>query len=251
MNGHTILCRLFVRLSATAMSLTGAVLLAPVAQAQVGEARSAIAIGVNGGVAMNSVGFDPTIKQAQHMAPTFGLTLRLTSEKYFKSLCALQLEFNYARLGWKEDIYNSNDEPLPDTYQRHMDYIQVPAFARLGWGYERRGLMGYFIAGPQVGYCIGESTSRSDVWTTDGNGNPDRPNDMYAQYGMPLQHKFDYGITAGAGIELNTAVGHFMIDGRYYYGLSDLYGNSKKDVFSRSNNSTITIKFTYLFDIRK
>lgn len=66
------------------------------------------------------------------------------------------------------------------------------------------------------------------MWTTNADGNPDRPNGMYAQYEMPLKHKFDYGITAGAGIELNTRVGHFMLDGRYYYGLSDLYGNSKK-----------------------
>ena len=68
---------------------------------------------------------------------------------------------------------------------------------------------------------------------------------------MSVSKKFDYGIAAGAGIELNTKAGHFILEGRYYYGLSDLFGNSKKDVFSRSNNGTIQAKITYLFDIRK
>lgn len=221
------------------------------AQAQIGEERRTISVGFNGGVSMNTVGFDPTITQKQHIATTFGVTLRMMSEKYFNTYCALQVELNYAQLGWNEDIHNSNDEPLEDTYQRHMNYVQLPIFARLAWGREHRGLMGYFMAGPQIGYAFSETTERSETWTLDSNGNPDRPNSRYVQYSMPLEKKFDYGITGGAGIELNTKIGHFMIDGRYYYGLSDLFGNSKSDPFARSNNNTITVKFTYLIDIRK
>ena len=41
------------------------------------------------------------------------------------------------------------------------------------------------------------------------------------------------------------------MDGRYTYGLADLISNGKKDVFSRSNHSTITVKLSYLFDVRK
>ena len=82
--------------------------------AQVGAARRAIAVGVNGGAVLNSVGFDPTIKQSMHQGTTFGVTFRMTSEKYFKSLCALQIELNYAGLGWKEQVLNAAGEPLPD-----------------------------------------------------------------------------------------------------------------------------------------
>lgn len=218
--------------------------------AQVGEARHAIAVGVNGGVSLNTVMFDPTIKQKMHVGSSFGLTFRLTSEKYFNTLCALQVELNYARLGWKEDIFDGKDnEPLPDTYQRDLEYVQFPVLARLGWGREQRGFMAYLLAGPQLGYCYKESTRRSEEWTLDADGNPDRPNGMYAQYGMLVEHKFDYGITGGLGIEWHTRIGHFMLDGRYYYGLSDLYGNSKKDVFARSNNGTVTVKFSYLIDL--
>lgn len=232
-------------------SLTLSLACATTAAAQVGEARSTLAIGANAGVGINRIMFTPTIKQATHMAPSFGLTLRMTSEKYFSTLCALQVELNYSKLGWTEDIMDANNEPLPDTYRRDLNYIQLPFMARLGWGKEQRGLMGYLLAGPQVGYCFGESSKRSETWTTDADGNPSRPNNLYQQYSMKIDHKFDYGITAGLGLELNSKAGHFMIDARYYYGLADIFGNSKKDVFSRSNNGTIIVKFAYLIDLKK
>lgn len=228
----------------------GLTLLPLAAQAQVGEARRTISLGASGGVALNSIGFNPTIKQGLHMGPTLGLVARFTSEKYFKTYCALQIELNYTSMGWKENILDSNSNPLPDTYSRTQNYIQLPLLARLAWGRERRGLMGYFLAGPQVGYCIGESTSQS-TFTLNDEGNPDRPNGLYAQYSMPIERKFDYGITAGVGVELSTRAGHFLLEGRYYYGLSDVFNNSKKDVFARSNNGTIIAKVTYLIDIRK
>lgn len=219
-------------------------------RAQVGEARNTIAVGANGGVVMNTVMFDPTIKQKMHPGTTFGLAFRLTCEKYFKTLCALQVEINHTRLGWKENIIDrTTNEPLPDRYQRDLDYIQIPFLARLGWGHEQRGLMGYFLAGPQIGFCYKETSRRSLAWTLDEEGYPNRPNGMYMQYDMPVENKFDYGITGGFGVELSTRVGHFMLDGRYYYGLSDLYGNSKKDVFAKSNNGTFMVKFSYMIDL--
>ena len=218
--------------------------------AQIGEHRSTVAIGVNAGATLNKISFDPTIKQTWLAAPTFGVALRLTSEKYFKTLCSLQIELNYSQLGWKEQIVNSADEPLPDTYLRRLNYIQMPFLARLAWGRERRGVMGYIMAGPQIGFCIGEKDERSD-WTLNAEGVPDRPNNMYAQYDMKIDRRFDYGITGGIGIEANTAIGHFCLDGRYYYGLSDIFSNGKKDTFSRSNNGTIAVRLTYFFDVHK
>ena len=53
--------------------------------AQMGEPRSNIDIGANVGLTMSSVGFDPTIKQKQLLAPTAGVVVRVTSEKYFKT----------------------------------------------------------------------------------------------------------------------------------------------------------------------
>ena len=223
--------------------------MAATVQAQVGERRDNIALGASGGVALNTIAFDPTIKQTMHVGYTAGVVARFTSEKYFKALCSLQLELNYTQLGWKENVLNAQSQPLPDIYRRDLHYLQLPMLARLAWGREKRGVMGYVLAGPQIGWCLGEQTEQS-AFTMNEEGVPDRPNGLYAQYGMSIEKKFDYGITGGLGMEINTRIGHFCIEGRYYYGLSDIYKNSKKDVFSRSNHGTIIAKISYLIDIR-
>ena len=67
---------------------------------------------------------------------------------------------------------------------------------------------------------------------------------------MSVENKFDYGIAAGLGMEYSVPkVGHFLLEGRYYYGLGNIYGDSKRDYFAKSNHSSIVIKLTYLFDI--
>ena len=217
--------------------------------AQVGEPRYDFAVGVSGGVNLNRISFSPSIKQNSFIGPTLGITARYTSEKYFNTYCSVQVELNYSRLGWNENIMNPAGEELPDTYERSIDYVQLPLLTRLAWGREHRGLMFYILAGPQIGYCLGESSKQSETWTLNADGNPDRPNAVYQQYNMSVENKFDYGITGGLGIELNTKAGHFMIEGRYYYGLGDIYGNSKKDIFERSAHGTIQIKTAYLFSI--
>ena len=221
------------------------------AQAQVGEPRSELCVGVNAGVSLNKIDFTPTIQQYFHVSPIIGISFRYTCEKYFSTVCALQAELNYTSLGWRENIIDKESNPLPDTYRRDLHYLQLPLLARLGWGREQRGLMFYVLAGPQIGYCFGESTTQSAEWTTDDAGVPIRPGNVTYQYGKSVEHKLDYGITAGLGLELSTKIGHFDLEGRYYYGLGDIYGNSKKDFFSRSANGTIIIKLAYLMNLGK
>lgn len=65
---------------------------------------------------------------------------------------------------------------------------------------------------------------------------------------MDIAHKIDYGIMAGAGIEFRIARSHgIVLEGRYYYGLGDIFRNRKKDVFSASHNQIITISLGYLY----
>ncbi|MDD4759888.1 MAG: porin family protein [Bacteroidaceae bacterium] len=218
-------------------------------RAQIGESRSQLSIGGNAGFSFASVDFEPTIKQGQLVCPTVGLTMRYTCEKYFSTVCALQMEVNYMRLGWKESVMNSESQPLPDNYQREIGYVQLPMMARLAWGKEQHGLMFFLLAGPQISLYLGDTSKKSATWTLNASGNPDRPNNVYQQYGMAIERKIDYGLTGGVGMELNTALGHFILEGRYYFGLNDIYNNSKKDVFSRSANRVMIGKVTYLFDL--
>lgn len=210
--------------------------------AQVGDARNEFAIGVNGGMVMDKITFEPTIKQTFKPGASCGITARYTCEKYFNLICAIQSELNYAQMGWKEVIETSSD-----TYERTINYLQVPFLARLGIGKEKRGLMGYLILGPQIGFCLGDSDKRSGEWSNTTLNK--RPNHIIQQYELDIQHKFDYGITGGLGLEFSTTIGHFMAEGRYYFGLSDIFNNGKTDTFGRSAHGAIVAKITYLVDL--
>lgn len=218
-------------------------------QAQVSEQHHDLSVGVNGGYILNKVSFTPKINQKYYTAPTFGVTMRYTSERYYGMICAFQAELNYAGSGWKEDVYSSANQPLPDKYSRQLQYFQLPVMANLGFGNIDKGFKGYLVAGPQIGLLVSDKENRSEEWTTNYSGNPDRMNDITAQYGLDVENKFEYGITAGLGCELSTRAGRFLIEGRYYMALSNLFANSKSDPFPRSNNGTIVAKVTYLVDL--
>lgn len=230
-----------------------------VCRAQIGEHRSELSVGVNGGYALSNVGFNPEIPQGMHGGLTGGLTVRYTCEKYFKSVCALVGEVNITQMGWKEDILTVEDQPvinhvtgLPEEYQRTLTYVQVPLFARLGWGRERKGFQFFFQVGPQVGFFLNDKV-KSNFNFSDRNVS-DRVGALRdaAQDSLDIERKFDYGIAGGLGIEYShPKIGHFLLEGRYYYGLGDIFGNSKRDYFGRSNNGSIIVKLTYLFDILK
>lgn len=229
-------------------------ILSVAASAQVGEHRNDFAVGVNGGYALTNIGFVPKVPQGFHGGLTGGLSFRYVCEKYFNTICSVYGEVNYTQMGWKESILDSNDQPVinditgvAEEYSRTINYIQVPVFAHLAWGKERKGFQFFFQAGPQFGYYLSESTD-TNFKLEERSYN--RVSSVIAQDTMAVEHKFDYGIAVGAGIECSVPhLGHFLLEGRYYYGLGNIYGDTKRDYFARSNMGSIVIKMTYLFDV--
>lgn len=224
--------------------------------AQIGNYRQDFAIGVNGGYAFTNFRFTPKVNQGLHGGVMGGLTWRYTCEKYFSSICAIVGEVNYAQMGWKESILDYDDNPvinestgLAEKYSRTINYVQVPVFARLGWGREVKGVQFFVQAGPQFGYFLSEKTKMN--FELEKRNTTDRVNQVIEQDTMAVENKFDYGIAGGVGVEFShPSVGHFILEGRYYYGLGNIYGDTKKDFFASSNMGSIMIKLSWLFDIK-
>lgn len=222
--------------------------------AQIGEARNNLSVGINGGVNLNSTSFTPTVKQNSLMGITGGLTARYISEKYFAMICGAQVELNISQRGWDQlfetvsldaNGYEVTSKDPTKTYTRKMTYIDIPFLAHLAFGRDR-GLQFFVHAGPQIGFLISESETIEGI---DMNSLLDT---QKALYGVKIQNKFDYGIVGGGGVELRTKkAGSFIVEGRYYFALSDFYSTTKKDYFARAAHGTITIKLTYLFDLKK
>ena len=215
------------------------------ASAQLGEERHNLAIGVTGGLNMSKVDFSPKIKQNSLNAMSAGISVRYMCEKYFKMMCGVLMELNYSQRGWSELIEDGSG----NTYSRTMNYVELPFMAHLAFGKDnlKKGVKFFVNAGPQIAFFLSDNEKKGGgEWDTSH-----RPNGVTEQYGKSIENKFDYGIVAGAGLELSTGIGHFLLDGRYYLGLGDFYKSTKKDFFGRSANSYIGIRLTYLFDIKK
>ena len=205
-------------------------------KAQIEQPRHILEFGVAGGMNLNKMEFQPTVRQTYLNGMNGGVSLRYTSEKYFSMICAAQVEVNFAQRGWKEDF----DDETGNGYSRTLNYLEVPLLAHLSGGKEERGFQFFVNMGPQFGFFIGEEEKYTGNWQPQ-----ERPISINPIYGKVVENKFDYGIAGGLGVELKTNAGNFFLEGRYYYGLSDIFGNSKTDDFGRSANQTISIRLGY------
>ncbi|MBR5706111.1 MAG: PorT family protein [Bacteroidaceae bacterium] len=210
--------------------------------AQVGDPRNTLSFGVSGGMGTSRVSFIPSIKQTLSLGPTFGVSVRHVSEKYFFMICGTQLECNIANRGWTELIEDGSG----NEYTRVSTYVEVPFLAHIGFGREYRGFQGHINLGPQVGYLLTEKEIYGGQKPWDISN---RPNQVTAQYGKATENKLDYGITASVGLEMRTGLGNFGIEGRYYFGLGNIFGITKRDYFARCANSTISVRATYSFNL--
>ena len=198
--------------------------------AQIGELHHNWAVGVNAGGIYNSVSFVPKVKQNPYWGYTGGVTARYISEKYFSLLCGVQAELNYVNRGWDE-----NPEDIAYTYTRSMNYLEIPFMAHLAYGSNR--FQGFLNVGPQFSFLLSEKEEYDgDIQSIN-------------RVGKFADNKIDYGIAGGIGMELKTSIGNFLLEGRYYFGLSDFYKNGKADPYSRSAHTTISVRLSYLIDI--
>lgn len=226
-------------------------------KAQVGQYRNDFSVGVNGGYMLSNVDFLPRVNQTMHGGLTGGLSLRYVCEKYFSTICSIYGEVNFAQAGWKEDILNDSEKPvvnettgLPEAFSRTMNYVQIPVFAHLGWGREEKGFQFFFQAGPQIGFFLSDKVEKN--FEIEDRNRVERSNNVVHQDTTAIQNSFDYGIAAGFGIEYSRPrLGHLLLEARYYYGLGNIYKDSKRDFFAKSSLGNIVVKLTYLFDVTR
>jgi hypothetical protein len=205
-------------------------------QAQTNDFRPEWLFGVNAGATMSRAGFLPRVPQTLLVQETGGLTARYVSEKN----CGIQVELNYSLRGWKE---RADTVSHFNSYSRSLAYLELPVLTHFYFDLGKRARM-ILNLGPQISYNIGEKVLEKKLVTPPNAGEPTVP--LYYDDDYRVHRKLDYGIAGGMGLEVRTGIGNFVLEGRYYYGLSDIFGNTRGDVFQSSNNQVIALKLAYL-----
>ncbi|MEG1748681.1 MAG: porin family protein [Tannerellaceae bacterium] len=202
------------------------------AGAQILPFKTELAIGASFGVNFSSISFIPKVQQSMLMGYTGGFTARVNTEKNV----GLQMELNFTQQGWKEKF----DDPS-FQYSRTINYVELPFFTHIYFGNKRAN---FFVnVGPKIGYAISESTKE--------NLNGAAPNKTNDQHAKPLETSLDWGLCGGPGLEIRTGIGYFLLEGRYYYALGNIYKSSHEDIFPQSSAQVFGVKLTYLIPISK
>ena len=106
--------------------------------------------------------------------------------------------------------------------------------------------------GPEVSYMLSNSISANFDYEN-YQSVPDFPQGYRTneQLNKEVERKFDYGIAAGAGIEFIVKKKHsFLLEGRYYFGLGNIFKDSKRDFFAASRNQSIEVTLKYMIRVR-
>jgi hypothetical protein len=195
------------------------------------EFEPKIMLGPSFGVTLSSVSFVPKVRTNLKQGYTGGLAFRWETEKNL----GLQGEINYTQQGWDEKF----EETPQYYYRRTLNYVEIPFLTHIYFGSDR---FKFFVnLGPKIGLNIGESTS--------DNLDGEEVISITSQHDMTVEKKFDWGLCGGPGLELRTGIGYFILEGRYYYALGDVFKSRKEDFFSKSSSQVISAKITYLLPI--
>ena len=211
-----------------------------VAQAET-HYKARLSAGVRGGVTLARQDLSPSVPQRFVMGSTGAVTFRYTEEKLF----GLVAEFGWVQRGWEEDF-----EESPLRYSRKLTYLTLPVMTQIIFGGRRAKC--FINLGPEFSYMIGEKIDANFNYNdlspvTDW---PERKR-MTEQLGMKIANKFDYCITGGIGVEFYVQPRHSItLEGRYYFGLGNIFKASKADTFSASRSTSIEISLGYNFRLK-
>ena len=199
-----------------------------------------MAVGGKAGMTLSRLNFSPTVPQTMSPGVTAGVMFRYIAEKNF----GLVGEFNVVQRGWKE-VFEESDY----QYSRKFTYLELPILTHIYFGGKR--IKGFFNLGPELNVMLADGISSN----FDYREAPDLEYFNYntrriEQLTMDVNNRLDYGICIGAGMELNLNVKHsLLLEGRFYYGLTDVFPNHKIDVFSASNPMSVIVTLGYFCNL--
>ena len=200
-----------------------------------------IAVGGKAGATFSRVNFNPTVQQTMLPGMTAGVMFRYIEEKNF----GLIAELNLTQRGWKEAFDNADY-----NYSHRFTYLELPVMTHIYFGNQR--IKGFFNLGPELNVMLGDGISSNFAYQEAADLDYFVHDTRHIeQLTMNINNRLDYGICAGAGLELNLNRRHsLLLEGRFYYGLTDVFPNHKTDIFAGSNSMTVSVTLGYFYRLK-
>lgn len=234
---YTISGKLFRLLVAVGMVLVQVALTNADAQTHY---NSNVQLGVKGGADLSLMFFNPSVSQDMKPGMLAGVMVRYVEEAHFGIIA----ECNFVQRGWKEKFA---DNPSL-RYSRTVSYIEIPVLAHMYFG--RRGRF-FANLGPQIGFRISDKVSSNFDYAHASAVEGFPHTHRTIQYTEPVKQKLDYGICIGLGGEFSVHPRHALsVEARFYYGLGNLFGASRKDNFNGSNSMYLAFSLGYWLRIK-
>ena len=200
-----------------------------------------IAVGGKAGASLSRVNFNPSVEQTMLPGMTAGVMFRYIEENHF----GLVAELNLTQRGWKE-VFDESDY----NYSHSLTYLELPVMTHIFFG--NRRVKCFFNLGPELNVMLGDGIKSNFAYQDAASLDYFVQNPRHIeQMTMDVKNRLDYGICAGAGMEVNLNPKHsLLLEGRFYYGLTDVFPNHKTDVFAGSNSMSITVTLGYFYRLK-
>ncbi len=193
-------------------------------------------LGVVGGANISEYTFHPRVTQRYTGSYTMGVAARYIEETYF----GLQAELLLTERGYA-DLY----EPNPDewVFERKLLYFEMPIMAHVYFPMGKRNEIALDL-GPKIAWFL---TDRINSNLPDNYGQSGLSiGNVYLHHEKPIEKSFDYGLQFGLGYEFKiNSVLSAQLTGRYYFGLGNLWPDSKADDFEQASNSSFQISLAF------
>lgn len=191
-----------------------------------------IHLGVVGGANISQYTFHPTVSQRYTGSYTMGVAARYIEEQYF----GLQMELLLTERGFA-DLWEPNTEDW--VFERKLLYVELPVMAHVYFNMGKRNQVAVDL-GPKLAWFLSDRTN-SNLPDNYGQTGLSVGN-QYMHHELPIEKKFDYGLQFGLGYEFRiNELLSAQLTGRYYFGLGNLWPDSKADHFEQASNSSFQI----------
>ena len=189
-------------------------------------------LGVVGGANISQYTFHPRVSQRFTGSYTMGVAARYIEEEFF----GLQAELLLTERGMADEW-----EPNPEDwlFERKMLYVEMPVLAHVYFQMGRHNEVSLDL-GPKIAWFLSD---RSNSNLPDNYGQTGiSAGNVYLHHELPIEKKFDYGLQVGLGYEFKFNKQYSaQLSGRYYFGLGNMWPDSKADHFEQSSNQSIQV----------